>query len=68
MSLFCWWSFETIDSDMNRTSEMTKMSLPLESVAFETIDTLLTLGDALEEKKKIKKAVSRKRKLTHVHF
>lgn len=46
LSLFCWWSFDTIASDMKRTSEMTKISFPFDSDALETIETLLTLGDA----------------------
>lgn len=34
---------------MKRTSEMTKMSFPFERVALDRMDTLLTLGDAVNE-------------------
>lgn len=35
---------------MNKTSDMMKMSFPLDKVALERIDTLLTLADAKLEK------------------
>lgn len=40
---------------MKSTSLMTKMSFPFESVAFERIETLLTLGEANGKKRELRK-------------
>lgn len=48
LSLFCWWSFDTTLSDIKRTSEMIKMSLPFDRVALDMMETLLTDGVARE--------------------